>query len=392
MRIGIDARLLHYRQEGIGQYIINLLDGMAEAGTRDEVTVFYKGSPPALSQGTGSFAFRPLITPSHHRLEQMLLPLELAPHKLHVLHSPDFIPPLRRLFRSVITIHDLAFLIYPQLLTAESKLYYGQVRQAAARADHIITPSESTKRDVVDMLEVRAEKVSVISEAANPLYRQLDEDEIQSFLEQTPALVENLKRAGIECGSDDDQGIVLFVSTIEPRKNLTTLIRAFSRLTARPATDFPGRRPKLLIVGKPGWLYKEVFELVRRLGIEDSIFFLGGVTPPELLVLYNMATVLACPSLYEGFGLPPLEAMACGTPVAVSNVSSLPEVVGDAGLLLAPLDVDQWASGLVDILGDASLRAELVRRGLERAGQFSWRGTARQTAEVYRKVVARDGR
>jgi glycosyltransferase involved in cell wall biosynthesis len=387
VRFGIDARLVHYRQEGIGQYILNLLRGMAAVQPAEDIVVLHKGARPDLGPEARRFSYYPLLTPSHHRFEQTTMPLELIPAHLDLLHSPDFIAPLRRLWRSVITIHDLAFLIYPHLLTDESKAYYGQVRMGANRADHIITPSESTKRDVIERLNVPPEKVTAIYEAANSTFRPMDAEELRQAVEQMPRLAEKLHRARIEVEKRPDQDVILFVSTIEPRKNLPTLLRAFRSLL--DTDDWGLRQPKLVVVGNKGWLYEEVFDLVEELKVGPQTHFFGGVEPGELPALYNLATVFACPSLYEGFGLPPLEAMACGIPVAASNVSSLPEVVGDAGLLIEPLDAAAWAGSLHRLLTDSALRERLSQKGMERAKMFTWEKAAQETLELYRKVAGK---
>ncbi|HID86012.1 MAG TPA: glycosyltransferase family 1 protein [Anaerolineae bacterium] len=365
MRIGIDARMAYYTQAGIGQYIRRLIEGLAKIHPQEELVLLQSRKDEALIR-QGRFRRRSLWTPSHHRLEQWLLPLEIAMAGLDILHSPDFIPPFRRNCRSVITIHDLAFLLYPHFLTRESARYYGQIDQAVRRTDHIIAVSESTKRDTVSLLGVSEKKITVIHEAANPLFRPVEDPE-------------PLRRVRDKYGLPE--AFILFVSTIEPRKNLPTLLRAFRLLLNQH-----GPLAKLAVVGKQGWLFEEVHATVEELNLGQDVLFLGRVPSEDLVLLYNAARLHVHPSYYEGFGLPPLEAMICGTPTIVSNVASLPEVVGDAGLLVDPNDVEGWAAAIRRLLADPHLRQEMREKGFQQAQRFSLERMAQETLAVYRRV------
>lgn len=310
----------------------------------------------------------PLWTPPHNRFEQWGLRVELSRLHLDLLHSPDFIPLFRRSFKSVITVHDLAFLMYPHLLTRESAHYYGQIDQAVRSADRIIAVSESTKRDVIRLLGVAEDRVTVIPEAINPIYRRLDDREAVDAVRRRYHLPERF---------------AIFVGTIEPRKNLPTILRAIRRLKDQHKMDLA-----LAVVGQWGWLYDEVLQVYEELKLQDTVRFLGRLPDAELVYLYNAASVLTYPSHYEGFGLPPLEAMACGTPVIVSDTSSMPEVVGDAGLLVSPDDDEALAVALMRVLSDSYLRDALVRRGFDRVQNFSVERMARATLALYRSVLA----
>jgi glycosyltransferase involved in cell wall biosynthesis len=369
MRIGIDARLLFYQTAGIGQYVLGLTQAMAELDGEDEFVLFQSRKDHNRLVTAPNFHRRVLWTPSHHRFETTALSAELFPHYLDLFHSPDFIPPSHLRYPSVITVHDLAFLLYPDFLTPKSARYYGQVDGAARRARHIIAVSESTKRDVMRLLGVPEDKVTVIHEAAHPTFRELDH-------------VEARRQVSKRYGLTDD--FILFVSTIEPRKNLPTLLKAYRRMI-----DVYHPRATLVIAGAQGWLTERVQETVASLKLGECVRFLGAVSVEELLYLYNAARLLALPSFYEGFGLPPLEAMACGTPVVVSNISSLPEVVGDAAKLVDPNDEEAWSVALWRILSDNGLQAEMRKKGLVRAATFSWQRAARETLDVYRKVVGK---
>jgi len=366
MRIGIDARLVYYSQAGIGQYILHLVNGLAAVDQENEYYLLQSRKDDTSILDHPSFRRVSLWTPSHHRLERYSMNVELVRLGLDVLHSPDFIPPHRPSCKSVITIHDLAFLLYPHFLTKESARYYGHIDQAVRWTDHIVAVSKNTKRDTVQHLGVPEDKITVVYEAANPIFRPIDRQQARDQVRD---------RHGV------DGPYILFVSTIEPRKNVPTLLRALNQLMACYRTDV-----RLVLAGGKGWLYEDAFSVVEELKLDDRVHFVGRVSSEELLYLYNAAELLAHPAFYEGFGLPPLEAMACGLPVIVSNVASLPEVVGDAGLLIDPHDVDELTVAMWRVLSDGALNQEMRQKGLRQAGQFSWERAARETAAIYQLV------
>jgi len=366
MRIGIDARLVHYRQAGISQYTVRLLEELAQIAPDDEFVVFQSRKDRRALVDQPNFGQHPLWTPPHHRLEQWLLPLELAAVDLDILHSPDFIPPFRRSCKSVITIHDLNFLLYPHFLTPQSASYYGQIDQAVRKCDHIIAVSESTKRDIVRLTGAPENKITVVYEAAHPVFRPI---------------ADQARLAGVKERLRINRDYVLFVSTIEPRKNVPTLLLAFKRLL-----DSYHSPVNLVLAGEEGWLFKEVFALVEKLELQGRVQFLGRVSLEDLPELYNAAKLLVHPAFYEGFGLPPLEAMACGTPVVVSNTSALPEIVGDAALLVDPTDADGMAVAIWRVLSDETLQRQMREKGLRRARRFSWKTAALETLNIYHRL------
>ena len=368
MRIGIDARLLHYSKAGISRYTWHLLEGLAQLSVDEEVVVLRSRKAPTSTLPSAPFRSIAMWTPPHSRFEQVGLRLETSGLGLDLLHSPDFIPPFRRNCLSVITVHDLAFLMFPQFMTRESAKYYGQIDMAVRNTDHIIAVSRSTADDIVRLLGISESRISVIHEAASPLFRPITAPE---------PLAQVRARYGVP------EEFILFVSTIEPRKNLPMLLEAFRLVLDRYHSE-----ARLVVVGKLGWLVDESLAAVKRLKLEKDILFLQEVPPEDLLHLYNSARALVMPSFYEGFGLPVLEAMACGTPVIVSNVSSLPEVVGDAGMLVSPQDVEGMAVAMWRVLNDPRLRDEMRAKGLARAACFSWEKAARQTLEVYQEVLS----
>jgi glycosyltransferase involved in cell wall biosynthesis len=261
----------------------------------------------------------------------------------------------------VITIHDLAFLLYANIQTADSLRYYaGQIQRAVRQADHIIAVSYTTRDDLIRLLHVPAEKITVIWEGIHPSFR----------VQEHPV---------VELPDD----YLLFVGTIEPRKNIPHLLQGYAILKSRQKTV-----PKLVLVGQKGWLSEESFAAIEGLGLQQDVIWLGGVPFNELPALYNRAKILVYPSLYEGFGFPPLEAMACGTPTITSDRGALKEIAGEAALYVNPDEPESIADALQKLLSDESLYQTLREKGLAHIRQFSWEQTARQTLAVYEKVLA----
>ncbi|MBV8085528.1 MAG: glycosyltransferase family 4 protein [Chloroflexi bacterium] len=356
MRIGVDCRITSYTMGGTGVYARRLAEALAalhEMAKHELLLLHAARSAAVFVPPLSSAHSARLFTPSHHRLEQLTLPVELAPRRLDVLHSTDYIPPFARHFRSVITVHDLAFLRWPELLTVESRRYFnGQIRRAVRSADRIIAVSQATARDLVELLGVPERKIDVVYEAA-----------------------------GIEIPDIPPRGVpddyILFAGTYEPRKNLPLLVRAFAQLRRR------GYEGTLVLAGRSGWLGEPLYAEIERQALGEAVLTMD--LRPEL---YRGTRLLAFPSLYEGFGLPVLEAMSVGTPVVTSNVSSLPEVAGDAALLVDPHDEGALADAMWRVLSDGALAEDLGRRGREQAAKFSWERAARETLGVYEKAAS----
>ncbi|MEP7199862.1 MAG: glycosyltransferase family 1 protein, partial [Chloroflexota bacterium] len=355
MRIGIDTRLAHYRRDGgIAQYTLRLLDALVRLDGADQFVVLRhrRERLANLVAPARHVRARRLLTPSHHRFEQWTLPVELSFARLDVLHCPDFIPPFRRRCPAVITVHDLAFMRYPHLLTPESAAYYGQIARAVRSAEQIIAVSEATRRDLVQLVGADERKITVIYEAADAIYQPITNYQtIQSVLSKYQL----------------HQPFLLFVSTIEPRKNLPMLLRAFRLLLDQCQTN-----AQLAVAGRPGWLADNVAALADELQLSEHVKFLGPVPSADLAMLYNATTMYVMPSLYEGFGLGLVEAMQCGAPVLASNVSALPEVAGEAGICLDPNDPTAWADAMRRVLEDEPLRNAMRQKSLRRAQMFSW--------------------
>ncbi|MGN6361262.1 MAG: glycosyltransferase family 4 protein [Thermomicrobiales bacterium] len=386
MHIGFDARLVAYREAGTAHYVRLLLHALIKLDRTNTYTIFVaRGGEPVLdtSERGDQVEHHTLLTPPHHRLERAALSLELAPCRLDLLHSPDFIPPhLRRGTRSVITVHDLAFLRYPDLLDGASQRYYGQIEDAVQRADAIIAPSQSTRRDLLALTSAPAEKIHVVYEAANERFRPLDRLERLAALRAPDRLPPDMARLV----SGEFGPFILFVGTIEPRKNLLLLFQAYERYRERA-----GRRAATRVLfGAPGWRAEAELAEIERLRRESKLVWFRGGTDDQLLLLYNAASLLVLPSHYEGFGLPAIEAMACGTPVLASNCSSLPEVTGAAGVLLPPDDAEAWADALRENSENRAKRDELIAASLKQAAQFSWLRAAEQTLAVYRRALGQE--
>ncbi len=370
MRIGIDVRLIYHQQAGISWYTLRLLQALSQIDRDNEYVLLQHRRQPDPLIIADNFTCATLLTPVHHHFEQWPLSLETRLLGLDLIHSPDFIPPLHNRIPSVCTVHDLAFLLYPNLVTSDSARYYGQIELAVRRANRIIAVSDSTRSDLVKLLGAPESKIDVIHEAADPLYRPLD--------------LHSARQRLLSAGISVPDRFILFVGTIEPRKNLGTLLRAYEKLRISYDVDVP-----LVLAGSPGWLSQDINALVATLGLTDNVIFTGQILQNEhLCALYNLATMLVHPAYYEGFGLPPLEAMACGIPVVCSNAGSLPEVVGNAALMATPEDVDEWTVAMHRLLGDKQLRTELREKGLVRAASFSWQKAAQETLETYRQAVA----
>lgn len=296
-----------------------------------------------------------------------LLALESVVGKCDVFHGTNYALPRGCRARRVVTIHDLALLRSPQLGTDALSRFVRRTARSAAEADGIIADSESTRRDLIELLGLPAQKLRVIYPGFDPAFQVLPEEAARDRVCQ---------RFGLS------GPYILHVGTLEPRKNLEMLVKAYARL--RRERQIPHR---LVLVGARGWKYESLFHCIDRLDSPDAVCYLGPVPASDLPALYNAAELFVYPSLYEGFGLPPLEALACGTPVVTSNISSLPEVVGDAACLVDPSDEPGLASAIAGILGDAELRRRMRERGLAQARRFSWERCARETLALYRELV-----
>jgi glycosyltransferase involved in cell wall biosynthesis len=300
------------------------------------------------------------------------MPADWLSGPVDVYHSPDFVLPPLRHAKGILTVHDLAFLMRPDCADERLRKYLEEVvPRSVQRADFIIADSENTRNDLLVLLGVRPASIAVVPGGVE-----------ERFAPVTNA--QQLQHARRKIGVGDAP-FVLAIGVIEPRKNLNRLMDAFLALKKRGGVP---SELKLVLAGGNGWLFDGIFEHHAASPIREDIL-LPGFVPDELLpAVYSAADVLAFPSLYEGFGLPILEAMACGTPVVASRASCLPEVAEGAALLIDPTDVDDLATSLELMLSDASLRARLVEQGLQRASEYTWQRAAEQLLAVYTKVAA----
>lgn len=287
-----------------------------------------------------------------------------------VFHATEhLLPPLAQA-KSVFTFHDAIFALFPQYHLPMNLLYLNTMMPRFLRRAHaIIAVSECSKRDCVRLYGVDPAKIRVIYEGVNPRYRPIHDPKRHTQVREKYRLPPKF---------------LLYLATIEPRKNLVALVEAYHALLNTEHAD----DVHLVIAGKKGWLFQPVFDKVRELGLEARVHFTDWVDDDDAPVMMSMAEAFVFPSLYEGFGLPPIEAMACGTPVVCANTSSLPEVVGTAGLLFDPADVRWLAQASVRVLFDEPMRAELRVRGPVQAAKFSWQNAARETLQVYHDVIA----
>jgi len=373
MRIGLNAQLLtlerSYRGAGINAYIYNLLRQLARLPSAHRYSVFLgerRFIEPRLRLHYSGWQTR---RPSVRILwEQLVLPLALRQIEADLLHAMAFVAPLWETCPFVVTVYDLSFVHYPQLFRPLNRHYLSLFgRRSARRARRVITISESTRQDVIRAWGVPPERVDVVYCGVDPTFRPLPPAQLDAFRRQH-GLPEHF---------------VLFLGTLEPRKNLDTLLEAYALwCRAQPSA------PLLVIAGAKGWYFQHVFASVERLSLDDRVRFVGYVPAEELPGWYGTADVFIYPSQYEGFGLPVLEAMACGTPVITSDRSSLPEIAGDAGCLVPPDDTLQLAESMRQVWNDRELRQAMRERGLARAARFSWEQTAHQTVACYDRALS----
>jgi glycosyltransferase involved in cell wall biosynthesis len=367
MKVAIDVRKLH--DFGIGTYIRNLLRHLARIDRDNDYVLLCHEPDMGVAAQLGP-NFRTVLEPSanYSLREQFHVPWVLMREKPDVFHAPHYVLPTAVRCRSVVTIHDCIHLMFPQDLPNRAAYAYARASMwsAARHADRILTVSEASKRDILRFFNVPADKISVV-------YNAIDERFwIEPSAEEVARVRERFQL---------DHGFVLYAGTIKPHKNLVRLIEAFAALRTGEFEDL-----KLLIIGDEISKLPALRRAVHSHKLHKHVRFLGFVPDETLAVLYRLAAVFVFPSLYEGFGLPPLEAMASGTPVVTSNISSLPEVAGEAAELVDPYDVDSIVEGVRRVLSDPELAADMRAKGLVRARDFSWERSVARTHEIYRLV------
>lgn len=375
MRVGLDGFPLAEPRTGVGHYTLELARALARTSPADE---FELVSPAAFAPAIvdelrrENLANLHTTNPSASSLRghwwTIGLPLYARRARFDLFHGTNFDVPFWNSRRSVVTVHDLSNLLHPDQHRTRS-VRRARIRLPAAvrLAKMIITPTESVKREVCEHFGVRPGKVAAIPLAARRNFQPL-------ALAQT---VEIRKRLRIE----DD--FLLFVGTLEPRKNLLNLLKALVQILSETTL-----RPQLVIAGGEGWLMDETFSFIDKSGIADRLRLTGYLGDEDLCALYSSCRIFIYPSLYEGFGLPPLEAMACGAPVIAGRIPALQETLGDAACLLEPADVAALTKTIIELWKDKLRRLSLAVKGRQRASQFSWETTAQLTLDVYREVLS----
>jgi glycosyltransferase involved in cell wall biosynthesis len=370
VRVAIDARKLH--DFGIGTYIRNLLRHLARIDHDNEYVLLCQEPDLGVSAPLGA-NFRTVLetSPNYSLREQLHVPWALRRERPDVFHAPHYVLPVAVHCRTVVTIHDCIHLMFPQYLPNRVAHAYAKASMwnAAKRSDRILTVSEASKRDLLRFVHVPPEKVVVVYNAIDERFWHVPSDDEVARVRERYQL---------------NHDFVLYVGNIKPHKNLVRLIEAFDLLRTRVGRD----ELKLLIIGDEISKLPALRRAVHSHKLHKHVRFLGYLPDETLAVLYRLANVFVFPSLYEGFGLPPLEAMASGTPVVTSNVSSLPEVAGDAAVLVDPYNVESIVRGIQDVLTDAGLAQQLRLKGLVRAREFSWERSVARTLEVYTEVAA----
>jgi glycosyltransferase involved in cell wall biosynthesis len=371
MHIAINAHLLahtrNFRRAGVSNYTEQLVRHLAQVDRENQYTIFttrgLKGDLLALPPNfTVRSSALPTINPRVRvPWEQFVAPVLLRLIGADLYHGVLNVMPLASPVPSVVTIHDLSPFLFPQTFRRVNRTYTRwAIKVACRRAAHLLAVSEYTKSEIMRWLHVPAERITVTYNGVAERFRPQD----------AAAVAELRRRAGLP------ERFILFVGTLEPRKNLPALLEAYARIAGD--TD-----AALVIGGGKGWLYDEIFARAEQLNLGQRLHFAGFIPDEELPLWYAAAELFVLPSLYEGFGIPVLEAMACGTPVVTTTSSSLPEVAGDAALTVPPTDIDAMADAMLRLLQQPELRAELIERGVEQAARFTWESTAQRTLGVY---------
>lgn len=380
MRIALNANLVSfsgtYRQAGVSKYTELLIKYLGQVDPTNEYLIYFGNGPhPADFAAAPNFRlirsrFNTEKPVTRIAWEQFIAPFRLLRDRPAILHCPVNVMPLLALSRTVITIHDLGFIRFPERYRKPKRLYlHALTALSAKRARHLITPSEAVRQEVIELLKIKPERVTAIAEGVSENFKPLPPAEIEKFKRE-----KNLP-----------DKFALYVGTLEPRKNLPFLIKAFARWRTENPAEAEGVR--LIIGGAKGWFYEEIFRLVEQLSLGSVTDFPGYLREDDLPLWYNSARCFVYPSIYEGFGLPPLEAMACGCPVITSDISSIPEVVGEAGRLVKPDDENGLVAALDLLLTDDAAWSVYREKGLAQAARFTWQEAARRTLEIYRQIV-----
>lgn len=378
MRICLDVSAAVHRRAGLGRYTLELTRALVAQSEHDYVAFYHQRGqahldPPidSLPQLTTQLSVKPW------RLTAMLahgfgVPQDALFPDMDIFHATEHLLPRLRRIRSVFTLHDLIFRFDPGSHLPLNRIYLNTMMPRFLHAaDAVIAVSECSRRDAVRLYDTPADKVHVIPEGVDGRFKPVTSQQVERVRDKFHL----------------PEHFVLCVGTIEPRKNYPLLFEALAACREQRYSTWP-----LIIAGKPGWLYEPILQRISELGLQDLVRTTGFFPDDDLPALYNAATLLAMPSRYEGFGLPVLEAMACGTPVVCSNTSSLPEVAGQAALLVPPDDVRAWMHAIARVWNDGPLRAQMRARGFAQAAHFTWERAARLTSDLYVHIAGQSSR
>lgn len=377
MRIAIDITSLPTQLVGVGSYAKNLITSLTKFDTENQYFIFVKREHSnvfTINQSNLSIIYQKNILRNkilRVLWEQFILPLYIKRLKIDLLHSIHYTIPLFAGCKVVVTFHDMTFFLYPKKHIFIKRIFFKLfIYISSWRANRLIAVSNNTKKDIIKFMHINNGKIDVVYEIIDSKYHPI---------KNKSAILKVKKKYKIF------NKFILYVGTLEPRKNIVNLIQAYYKLISKNNVTH-----QLVIVGKKGWHYQEIFKIVTKLNLNkgrERIVFTGYVSEEELPFLYNAADVFVYPSLYEGFGIPPLEAMACGVPVISSNLSSIPEVIGEAGILINPYNIQDIYQTLYKLLNDDKLKKELKSKGLKRAQEFSSEKLANETIKVYKKTM-----
>lgn len=374
MRIGIDATAIPARRTGAGNYIFQLIKNLSIIDDDNLYFIFAKPEHIAewkIEQSNFHFIHANLQNRAKRLVwEQTGLAYLASYHRLDLLHSPHYTMPLLLTCKSVVTFHDMIFFLYPEMHGTIRRLFFtSMMRLSARKATAIVTDSQSTANDLHKILDIPIQKISPILLACDTHFRPITEP---SSVAEICALY-NLQ----------PDTYFLYVGVLEPRKNIPVLLQALRNLLDNGLTH------RLAIVGKKGWMFDDIFSTVKHLQLESYVVFTGYVPEEHLSYLYTGAIASVYLSLYEGFGMPVLEALACGSPVVTSQVSSMPEITSDAAMLVDPRNSAQLTTALEKLCKNSELRNKLKEQGLARAAKFSWATTAQATLHIYNIVAGK---
>lgn len=369
LNIGINTRFIQTQVSGIGKYVLRLMQNVPYFGTNHYYFYEYPHVPLCKPiQKENIHYIIPKVYTQNRLLriiwEQTFFSKKIKQNKIDIFHGPSFMLPIFKPSKSIITVHDLTFLYYPQGFNFSTKLYYYIFFKRSLKiADIIIADSHSTKKDLMKYYHIHPNKIQVIYLGVDEIFKKITNKKMIEKVKQKYSLPDNY---------------FLFVGLLSPRKNIKGALRAFAQLKTNH---------KFVIVGNKGWLYEPIFKLINKLNLKKKVILTGYANVNELPTIYSCAEALVFPSFYEGFGIPILEAMACGCPVITSNVSSMPEVAGDAALLVDPYNINEIKDAMNIILMDKNKKQELIKKGYSQTKKFSWKKMAEETVKVYDRLA-----